>query len=154
MKIKLRESFEFLGVIGVIASLIFVGLQLKLSQDMALAGQYQARADNVLDLSLTQLESTGVSSGISSLLPRENELNEEERRALTIQISWLLSVYDNNHFQYENGFLDEESWVGMTNRLRIAFGSETFREQYQSSRAFYRESYVSWVDSLILEIED
>lgn len=82
MKIELRQSVEILGVIGIIASLIFVGLQLIQSQEIAIAGQYQARAEIALDYQLSRLESTGVSAGIFELLAIETELTDDERRAL------------------------------------------------------------------------
>jgi len=40
---KYSELFQIVGVIGLIASLIFVGLELRQTQKIAIAGQQQAR---------------------------------------------------------------------------------------------------------------
>ena len=44
---KVNDWLQLVGMVAIVASLLFVGLQLKLSQDIAIAAQYQARADAV-----------------------------------------------------------------------------------------------------------
>ena len=41
---KINDWLQVLGIFGVIASLIFVGLQMKQTQEIALAETYNARA--------------------------------------------------------------------------------------------------------------
>ena len=61
---------RILSLVGVIASLIFVGLELKQSQRIALAGQQQARTELNSNRLLTELEllceigSTAITAGI------------------------------------------------------------------------------------------
>lgn len=59
-KIPVAVSFtgvaNFLGVIGAIDSLIFVGLELQQSQQIALGGQQQARTALIAELWLAGLE--------------------------------------------------------------------------------------------------
>jgi hypothetical protein len=43
---KFNDSVQILGMVGIIGSLVFVGLQLKQSQEIAIASQYQARLDS------------------------------------------------------------------------------------------------------------
>ena len=55
-KIELNDWLQILGMFGVIASLIFVGLQMRQSQQIALAGQVQARAEMLTNRSLALME--------------------------------------------------------------------------------------------------
>jgi len=48
-KISWKEVAEILGITSIVASLIFVGLQLKQSQEIAIAAQYQARTDTIIE---------------------------------------------------------------------------------------------------------
>ena len=41
---KISEWLQIVGMFGVIASLLFVGLQMKQTQEIALSGTYQARS--------------------------------------------------------------------------------------------------------------
>jgi hypothetical protein len=40
-----KEGAELIGVLAIVLSLIFVGFQIKQSQEIAMAAQYQARLD-------------------------------------------------------------------------------------------------------------
>ena len=42
-KIDIQDLIQVLGMVGIIGSLIFVGLEMRPSQRIALAGQEQAR---------------------------------------------------------------------------------------------------------------
>ena len=51
-----HDLIQFLGVIGIIGSLIFVGLQMQQTQQIAIAGQVQARAEMGVNRILNGLE--------------------------------------------------------------------------------------------------
>ncbi len=53
---KWKDAAELVGLATIVASLIFVSLQLKQGQDIALASQYQARAETTQELTLAHLE--------------------------------------------------------------------------------------------------
>jgi hypothetical protein len=57
---KLSDWLQIVGMFGVIASLLFVGLQMKQSHEIALATQYQARAEATMNLHLTSIEADWV----------------------------------------------------------------------------------------------
>ena len=46
---KINEWLQVVGMFGVIASLVFVGLQLKQTQQIALSNTYQARNDATVE---------------------------------------------------------------------------------------------------------
>ena len=89
---------QLLGLIGVMASLIFVGMELRQSQTIALAGQIQARNQMLLDSQLVFLGEEPIGRQILAGGALEqinpNPLSEEEyavwrqiveSRAITIQ---------------------------------------------------------------------
>ena len=56
---KTNFAIQLLGVLGVIGSLTFVGLELQQTQRVAIAGQQQARSALVIDI-LSNLTVTGI----------------------------------------------------------------------------------------------
>ena len=109
-KIPVSISFltiaNFLGTIGVIGSLIFVGLELRQSHTIALAGQIQARNQMASNFILAPLQ------GNLNVLDEwggAEDLTQEEKirnsiiahRALTTTNAWQ---------QYQLGLLSYESW--------------------------------------------
>ena len=109
-KIPVSISFStianFLGTIGVIGSLIFVGLELRQSHTIALAGQIQARnqmASNFimapLQGNLEVLSEWGDTEGLTQEQIIRNAITRH--RALTVTNAWQ---------QYQLGLLSFESW--------------------------------------------
>jgi hypothetical protein len=52
-----KTTAELTGIAAIVASLVFAGLQLKLSQDIAVAAQYHDRAALTVEYMNAQLES-------------------------------------------------------------------------------------------------
>jgi hypothetical protein len=52
-----KDIAELIGIAAIVASLVFVGLQMKQSQDIALSAAYQARADTSIAIRNTPFES-------------------------------------------------------------------------------------------------
>lgn len=120
--IELGAIGEFVGAIGVIATLIYLALQIRHNtrsmeenRRLALAQTYQMRAD-----ALQNMLVTAASSDIGSILvklttegyPEKIEaldgLSREERGRFR---QWQIAQqthWDNMHFQYQQGFLDKE----------------------------------------------
>ena len=47
---KLNDWMQVVGIFALVASLIFVGLQMKQTQEIALSDAYQSRAATVIDM--------------------------------------------------------------------------------------------------------
>ena len=100
-----------LGLFGVIGSLIFVGLQLKLTQDIALSENYQHRTSAIIEMNAGAMSSPEFLSGVSKVyLNKSDELTMPEAVALEWYIGTNLMVLENNHLQFEAGFLTPEHW--------------------------------------------
>ena len=153
MNIEPKQLVELVGISGLIASLVFVGLQLRQSQEIAIAGQYQSRAELVHSSYLVSLESTGVSLRLRELHRLDRELSDEESRAMNILTQEFFLLYDNNHFQYEIGFLDIGTWEGLRVGMRNVLRNQPAREYFQARREGFRPSYVEWVESILSEAQ-
>lgn len=120
--IELGAIGEFVGAIGVIATLIYLAVQIRQntrsmeeSRRLALAQTYQMRAD-----ALQEMLVTAASSDIGAILVRLTSAGYPEDIAALDIISdeergrfrqWQIAQqthWDNMHFQYQQGFLDAE----------------------------------------------
>jgi hypothetical protein len=140
-----KDTIELVAFLAVIASLIFVGLQLRQSHAIALADQYQARAEAFQNLILS-LQESGMS--FSSVYKLPDEMTPEERRTSENVARWAWTQYDNHYYQYEAGFLDDESWKAAILRIQRLYSACSQREIWARSRPAFRKSFVDIVDSL------
>ena len=115
---NIERAVNAVGVIAVIASLVFVGLQLRQAKVIAIGAQNQAITDKLTSIYITSIEgnekvielsdSKYLRSGVTdSDLPIFNQINRI--RALSLQ---------NAYQQYSLGLLPEDVWK--LAELRIA----------------------------------
>jgi hypothetical protein len=113
---------EFLGAIGVIITLIYLSVQIRQNthamdegRKLALAQTYQMRSD-----ALQQMTVTAATTEIGSIIAKLNEmgyplditaldrLTTEERGKFRLWQIAQQTHWDNMHFQYLQGYLDDE----------------------------------------------
>jgi hypothetical protein len=105
---RLNDWMQVVGIFAVVLSLIFVGYQLKQSQDIAVAGQNQERQSVALDYYASLIQ-------VDEIVDNYGAQHREHLADRMIGLSYIrsrmrLSIYDNNHFQYQSGFMTVESW--------------------------------------------
>ena len=109
---------NFLGVVGVIGSLIFVGLELRQTQRIAIAGQIQERAKMETDRIISY--TAGNMQGQLLFNPSSFEfesLNDEEQSIAKLAQAWKGVMLQNNYYQYQMGLFDERYWPQQVRRI-------------------------------------
>jgi hypothetical protein len=145
---KINDWLQVIGVFGVMASLVFVGLQMKQSHEIALAAAYHARAVSAQDLYLAQMQ-----SGFDFTTPSKpiSEMSLSELNMNIARMLWSWKTLENNHFQYEAGFLSEEAWQGLQTIIPSVRLSEVGSRVFERGKGAYRASFVELVEQLTEE---
>ena len=138
---KLNDWMQVVGIFALVASLIFVGLQLKQSQDIAIAAQYQARTEATLNMYASHVEAG------YALRPFQKYLSDIVTAQDASMSAWAWVAYDNHHFQYQNGFLTEDSWQGHLRSMKGLYSSCEMRFVYEARKQALRSEFVALVDS-------
>ena len=153
---KIKVSFDtwiqLLGMIGVLGGLIFVGLEMRQSQIIAVAGQAQARNQAQLDFQLGVLTSEnkfsrdifdrGGMGGINGLNPAN--LEQEEAQALRHVLNWRAISLQNAFQQYQLGLLPEDVWEQVKSRIKPQWDSCYSRRSLNS----VIPSFLEYLESL------
>ncbi len=169
---KLNDWLQIVGIFAVVASLVFVGLQLKQAQDIAIAAQYQARHDAASEniraymQSETALRAEGkrfaefakIDPNFSAEL-RSWVLEQppDELAYMILQTRLDLMTVDNLYFQYQSGFLSEEAWQPHRTALMQALSLNPplgfYRVTYELNPGAIRSSTRNLIASTIAEID-
>lgn len=118
-KVSLDVWIQLFGMIGVLGGLIFVGLEMRQSQTIALGAQQQARTELNSNRLLTELELIGEigPSAITSSRLEWEELSDEQK-AVREQIQrWFWTLLENNFYQYQLGLINDELWEQIKGRI-------------------------------------
>ena len=150
---KLRDFLELIGVASIVASLIFVGLQLRQDRLFAQGDQYQGRAEMRVGNLRALIESDITLTAISKIADDPSSLSSEERRAyFTYQLMNLVTD-DNNYYQYRIGLMDDEYWNSLKARLELRLRDSHTRSFYKSAIPIMDPHYAKELHDIIRKIE-
>ncbi len=158
---------ELFSIAAIVASLIFVGLQLKQSQKIAVAGQYQSRADAALEFYLARMESEyALAITAKNIIDDEKfgrvpvsilkSLESEGREMLATKYLLFrsnITMFDNYHFQYERGFLSEDAWQAFRVRLKDLLSTDVYAALYGRMTTHFRPSFQDVCSQILAELE-
>lgn len=149
---KLNDWLQVIGLFGVIASLVFVGLQMMQDREIALSAIYQERASAVTEFyaaiatdEVARLAMAKVNSG------RSDELTLDEVAAYQLVGLAGQQLTDNSHYQYEQGFASEDHWNQIRSMLKDRMRDP--RNRANMLRGHLRPSYRGVLNEIALELE-
>ncbi len=162
-----KDIAELIGIAAIVASLIFVGLQMQQSQEIAVGAQYQERANAAIENYMSQIQSDQAlrnrgqrliheaSSGSYPVLIK-NLIKTEGPES--VAVTYLLyrskmAMMDNCYFQYESGFMSEDAWLAMRRRLQNLLSDDVFAAMYRSESWQFRSSFQEESFQLLAELD-
>ena len=162
-----KDIAELIGIGAIVASLIFVGLQLQQSQEIAVGTQYQERANAAIEHYMSQIQSDQalinwgqrlVNAASSGNYPIEIKNIIESAGPESAAFTYLLyrsqmTMMDNCHFQFESGFMDEDTWLAMRRRLQNLLSDDVFAAMYRSESWKFRSSFQEETSQLLAELD-
>ena len=114
---KINEWLQVFGMFGVIASLIFIGLQMK---QIALSSTYLARSGATVESPVAASSSPEILFTSAKIYAnKSDELTMQEAVAWEYHLGADMTMFENNHQQYEMGFLSEEHWQRNVAELEV-----------------------------------
>ncbi|MFL2837293.1 MAG: hypothetical protein ACJZ83_00280 [Pseudohongiellaceae bacterium] len=148
-KIPVAISFtgvaNVLGVLGVIGSLIFVGLELRQTQRIALAEMEQRRSEQTTNRALAFLEGEVETWANVQGVPL-SELSPKGRMVREMHWSWATQMQQNTLFQYQEGFISESQWDVIAERIFISWNNCQNREFYDFR--FLETAFIEYLETL------
>lgn len=156
---KWKDIVEILALLTVVASLLVVVIELRQTQVALQSQAYQARSfqsfDHHIDMmDKPELDALFRESWSSDF--RLEKLSSVERQKLERLYMALRADYDNEHYQYQQGFLDPDFYLATTARDIKTFAPVWRTLGIDDSRALFHAevdrilsdaSVVSWVET-------
>jgi len=152
-----KDIAELIGIAAIVASLVFVGMQMKQSQEIALSVANQTRADATINMLITSAENPNfISAFAKTQKPDREPLTPEEYATMSQYARALLYLYENNLFQLKSGFGTEHRWQASRKTMMGFLISDypiPMRSVYEQNREDWEVDFQNVVDGLIEEIE-
>lgn len=113
---ELASIAEILGLIAIVPSLIFVGVQLGRGNREARAAAFQAAMKSEIDVSAILAEHAGTWDKVIKGAPLAS--GEELRKGM-ILFNVLMSDSEGRFYQFKSGYLDVQSWEARHSALAL-----------------------------------
>jgi hypothetical protein len=101
---------ELLGAIGVIASLVYLGRQIRDGQRALRASSYQQFRQDIFQTMNRGMTEPRIAQATRSGMANLAELDEEDAYQFGFWAHGVMHSYDNAYYQYRMGMLDDERW--------------------------------------------
>lgn len=145
---------QLLGILGVIASLLFVGFEIKQSRDIAIADIYQQRSSMALDIALSKYSPEQVANVMSTVRDDRLKMTQQDVLVLSDILEASFIYYENVHFQYQLGMIGEEEWAASKRLISRGFElAPCSRVWWRQTKETWRESFASEIGSLLEQLD-
>ena len=147
VKVNFDTWIQLLGMTGVLGGLIFVGLEMRQSQQIALAAQQQARTEIFTGIVNSVNESSEVSLYQILVKARDNEpLTASEKKIIENYAFQTIWVFENDFIQYQAGLIDENVWLAKLLSVRTLSSLCHFRDAAEYLLQFTSAELTDLVD--------
>ena len=124
VKVNFKAWIQLLGMVGVLGGLVFVDLEMQQTQQIAIAGQTQARNQQQLDFFLgvltTENEALRTTMRDSIVQLDYADLPQEEADVLRYVRTYRSITLQNAFQQYSVGLLPEDVWQQVEQRILVS----------------------------------
>jgi len=148
---KMHDWLQVIGVFGVMLSLVFVGVEIRQSREIAIADVFQQKSALAVQVQQGFVSPELYSAAVRKMLSGEL-LSPIEKGLLQFGQSPWFQYWENVHFQYEIGLLSKAAWQGSRNTMRNRLSNPIYQEWWESDRLNWRESFTKEVDTVLLEV--
>ena len=145
-KASLDVCIQFIGLLSVVAGLLFVGMEMRQTQRIALASETSNRMYQVLIQTINSSSETGV-DWTKMVFGDYSELSESEKIAKrnNVAMGWL--VAENDFSLFKLGLMSEEVMEVNEGLLSLYYNQCDVRNIYEARRHLMDVEFVQIVES-------
>jgi hypothetical protein len=132
---KIRDWLEIVGIFGVIASLLFVGMEMRQSHQIAMASTNGQRTATAVQLTSTMGTDPVFRSAFAKALSgEEDSWTEDEAIAFRFISGASFRTYSDTYWHYLNGFVPQDRWLAARAELKSGMTTiPAFRARVENS---------------------
>ena len=141
---------ELLGAAGVIVTLLYLAAQVRANTRSLRASMFQAGSDASARITLALGSDPQVALVFQKGLSGVEELTPGEVAQFQYLFHSVVRQLENGHFQFQNGTMDRENWLGWVETLRGILGSPGGQRMWTAVRPRMRRRFVEFVEREVL----
>jgi len=148
----ISAASEVVGATAVIVSLIYIGREIRLNTNAERAATRHAIAETIMSGPMQIV----ASDTLAELMHRSfsgAELKPEERLRLAGYAYATMRNWENIHYQYRAGLLNDDEWTALRLNLKFLLQVELWSSFWRQERAIFCQPFQQLVDRLLEELD-
>jgi hypothetical protein len=139
---------EFLGSIGVIASLVYLAIGIRQNTRSVRSSAYQAAVTSSVDVAATIATSEVLPDALSKGFRDFATLKGPERLRFAAYAYGLFRSYENLYYQHGQGSIESDLWLGFRNMLLRDIKTPGLAAWWDSQPNIFSPEFQRYVDEL------
>lgn len=139
---------QIISAIAVIASLVFVGFQLKSAAAAIRASSSQAHSSSYTQLVQSIIDNEDFARVWAKGIADPNALKEEEWVRFVAYASALFRLYESSRVQWQHGRLDDEHWHTIEQQARSFSDLPGIKAAWGVRGHWFMPAFQAWFESL------
>jgi hypothetical protein len=145
---------QIIAAIALVASLLFVGLQVRQANRMMREAAIRNHAEKLQSVSRAMFEVPIMAPLLDKAIGGLDALTPVERMQFVNMISWVLRIFEELHRQYEAGEIDKAQWAANSRVWARTVKSPGPRAVYELRRDNHAPKFQAYLDDLLTRIDD
>ena len=149
----LQETLQILGGIGVIASMIYVAIQIRNNGRATRAATFQQLSSSMANGWLTMASNPEMVSLMLRGSDDFDSLNRVEKARMRFFIMGYARNFENAFFQHEIGTLKNKDWVGISADIHILFSMPGATKIWKLVKNRSSPEFQTYIDAIVKAAE-
>jgi hypothetical protein len=141
---------EMIGAIGVIATLVYLAVQVRQNTRAIRAQTYGSFVTQFRNWNEPMRANEGMAERFHELMEDVESLSPKEQRHAIHVLYDFTRLAENLHYQHSEGMLSDAVWSGWENTFRAYLSAPGFVWYLEQRRSFFAPEFNTWVSSLQL----
>ncbi len=144
-----RSVVDLVGVAAVVASLIFVGVQVQQGASATRSATVLQLKDSWVQLNLALATSPELSNAFDIVEAQGWDTNPQANRLVAAFYRALFHTWSNAYYQFLNGTLEEDQWLPHLRDAEVGLSSPITRRVWSDWKHTYDDPFRELMDALI-----
>ena len=142
-KVSVDVWIQLIGMLSVLAGLLFVGMEMRQSQQIAISATHQARSQVLIDMINTFSEGSEKFHTTMQAFEPGFSLEDDTLSSNVIYQFWLLN--ENDFLQYQLGLMEEDIWQAKFRGMQRTYNACLFRPETNMILNFVSAEFANYI---------
>ena len=144
---QLGNIGEIIGAFGVIASLVYLAMQIRTNTEAERTSTYQLIVSDFGAMNNTMASTPELSHLFVQAMENYHQLSPDENARISQMFFQCFRYFENMFYQQRKGYLDDEVWIGWKRLMLTYYSRPGFQTWWAHRRDVYSEPFATFLET-------